>query len=196
MQQPGRNWTRRRFLKAFAGLARQTVVVYTSDNRPPPNAKGSALPLRRYKNTTYEGGMRVPCVMWGPTRIPAQRVCSELATMMDLYATFAALAGATVRADRVIDGRDIRPLMSGGEGAKSRCEAFYYHDGRGHLAAMRAGRRKLHLKRDAELYDLTNDTGEAHNVAEANPDVVRRLRRLAREFDDTLNEQARPAGQL
>ena len=82
-------------------------MVYTSDNGPGGRSNGSAAPLRGRKNTTFEGGMREPCVMWGPGRIPAGKVCTDLATTMDLYPTFAKLAGAAPPADRVIDGKDI-----------------------------------------------------------------------------------------
>jgi arylsulfatase A-like enzyme len=140
--------------------------------------------------------MRVPCVMWGPGRIPTGRVCAELATTMDLYPTFARWAGAETSSDRIIDGRDIRLLMEGRDGAKTPHEVFFYHDGRGRLAAVRAGAWKLHLKKNVEMYNLNDDIGEERNVAENHPEVVKRLRRLAHEFDETLEQQVRPAGQM
>jgi arylsulfatase A len=69
--------------------------------------------LREGKATTFDGGLREPCIMRWPGRIPAGTACRELAATMDLLPTFANLAGAELPSDRIIDGRDIWPLMSG-----------------------------------------------------------------------------------
>jgi arylsulfatase A len=178
------------------GLDRNTLVVYTSDNGPwLPKGQmgGSALPLRDGKGTTWDGGMREPCVMRWPGRIPAGKVCSEMALTMDLLPTIAHLAGAPLPAEEKLDGRDIWPLMSGESGAKSPHEAFFYYNDK-RLEAVRSGRWKLvfvappaaaegeALKdRPPELYDLQADIGEKTNVAADHPDVVARLRALAQE---------------
>ncbi|MEA3368267.1 MAG: sulfatase, partial [Planctomycetota bacterium] len=112
------------------GVDQETLVIFTSDNGPwiRFGARGGcAKPLRDGKGTIYEGGMREPCIMRWPGRIPAGHVCREVATTMDLLPTLARLAGARQPQDRVIDGRDIWPLMSGQPGATSPHEAFYYH---------------------------------------------------------------------
>jgi arylsulfatase A-like enzyme len=165
------------------GLDSSTIVVYTSDNGPSPRATGSALPLRGRKHTTFEGGMRVPCVMWGPGRIGAGKVCSEIATSMDFYPTFAKLAGAKLPPDQAIDGRNIYPLMTGRPNSRSPHEAFFFHDGRGRLKAVRAGKWKLHLGKEPVLNDLRADIAEVRNLAGEHPDIVRRLSRLAADFD-------------
>ena len=179
------DWSTGRILDTLRnlGLDSNTIVIYTSDNGPSPRATGSALPLRGRKHTTFEGGMRVPCVMWAPGKIPAGRVCREVATTMDFYSTFAKLAGAALPLDQVIDGKDIYPLMTGQSGAKSPHEAFFFHDGRGRLKAVRAGKWKLHLGTEPALNDLHTDTAEAENVAAEHPDVVQRLSKLATNFD-------------
>ena len=102
---------------------------------------------------------------------------------MDFYPTFAKLAGATLPANEVIDGKDIYPLMTGRSGAKSPHEAFFFHDGRGRLKAVRAGKWKLHLEKEPVLNDLIADMGEETNVANEHPDIVKRLARLATDFD-------------
>jgi arylsulfatase A-like enzyme len=165
------------------GLDSNTIVVYTSDNGPSPRATGSALPLRGRKHTTFEGGMRVPCVMWGPGKVAAGKVCSEVATSMDFYPTFARLAGAEVPLYQVIDGKDIYSLIMAQSGAKSPHDAFFFHDGRGRLKAVRAGKWKLHLGEKPVLNDLSTDIGEQKNVASERPDVVGRLSKLAADFD-------------
>jgi arylsulfatase A-like enzyme len=100
------------------GLDDRTLVLFTSDNGAPPASKrpeeggGSNGPLRGWKFTAYEGGFRVPAIFRWPGKIPAGRVCQELATTMDLFPTFAKLAGAKPPRDRMMDGKDIWPLLT------------------------------------------------------------------------------------
>lgn len=179
------DWSTGRILDVLRelGLDTNTIVIYTSDNGPSPRATGSALPLRGRKHTTFEGGMRVPCVMRAPGRIPAGKVCDEVATTMDFYPTFAKLAGATLPSNEVLDGKDIYPLMTARAGVKSPHEAFFFHDGRGRLKAVRAGKWKLHLGKEPVLNNLQSDISEVKNVAAEHPDIVKRLSKLAVDFD-------------
>jgi len=205
------------------GLDENTFVMFTSDNGPwlvKGEKGGFAAPLRMGKGHTYEGGMRVPCIMRWPGHIPAGRTCSEIATTMDVLPTLTKLAGGEPPSDRVIDGKDIWPLMSGARGAKTPHEAFYYYWGR-ELHAVRSGNWKLKFEttlRDEDvyrrefnredvkippaLYNLRTDIGEQKNVIRGNPGVVKRLRALANkareDLGDTLTGQAgkgvRPVG--
>ena len=94
------------------GIADRTCVVYASDNGRGPG-RTKAQPIRGSKLTTWEGGIRVPCIAWGPgLGIKPGRVSSEVVSAMDWYPTFATLAGVRVPKDRVIDGRDITPLLT------------------------------------------------------------------------------------
>lgn len=193
------------------GLDQNTYVIFASDNGPwylgnsAPHIKkygskenaeqhgGSALPLRGDKTTSWEGGFRVPGIVWAPGRIPAGQVSSELVTTLDILPTFTKLAGGTVPADRVIDGHDVSPILHGVPGAESPTEAFYYYV-RDHLHAVRVGQWKLHVPHEQDrfwqrfyregdylevteplLYNLDNDIGETTNVAKAHPEVVERL---------------------
>lgn len=177
-----------------------TVVIFTSDNGP---ASGKATPLRGRKGSTLEGGMREPTVIWCPGKIPVGEVNDELMTAMDLLPTFAQLGGAALPSDRVIDGKDIWPVLTGE--AKSPHEAFFYY-GQNELRAVRAGKWKLHLAmakvtakgRGKEpgpaLFDLDADIGEKKNVIESFPEVVKRLRSYAESFEKELAEHSRPAG--
>ncbi|HYT61514.1 MAG TPA: sulfatase, partial [Haliangiales bacterium] len=196
------------------GLDEKTVVVFTSDNGPwllYGNHAGSALPLREGKTTTFDGGLREPCIMRWPGKIPAGAVCRELAATMDLLPTFARLAGAEVPRDRIIDGKDIWPLMSGQPGAKTPHDAYLYYWGK-HLQAVRSGKWKLHLphnydhpdppghdgkpgkyaKREISvaLFDLETDIGETNNVADQHPEIVARLQGLAGKCRDDLGDSA------
>jgi len=206
------------------GLDRNTILVFTSDNGPYFLARavenghaGSALPLHGSKGTTWEGGMRVPCVMWGPGYIPGGHVCRELSTTMDLLPTFIKMAGAQLPEDRIIDGRDISGLMTAEQGAKSPYNAFYYYM-ESELEAVRSGAWKLVLPREhvkdrpwlersnnyqkfipgvfdgvpgVHLYNLEQDMGEKHNLAEKNPGKIEQLMALVEEAYEELGNYDR-----
>jgi arylsulfatase A-like enzyme len=170
------------------GIDDNTLVIFTSDNGSTGRLGGSNAPLRGEKGTTWEGGMREPCIMRWPSVIPANTICNEVVTAMDFLPTFANLAGASVPDDRVIDGHDIGHLMFRAEGAVTPYEAFFYYGTREHkLEAVRAGKWKLHLITN-ELYDLESDVREEHNVFNRHPDVVGRLEALAQECRQELGD--------
>jgi len=208
------DWCVGEILKAIkeAGLDEKTLVFFTSDNGPwlvMGKNGGCALPLREGKGTTYEGGQREPTICRWPGKIPAGTVCKELTTTMDLLPTFARLAGSAPPTDRVIDGRDIWPLLSGANGAKSPHEAFFYYSKSGKLSAVRSGKWKLHVRQSEyyrrskrvaesvwkpELYDLEADIGEKSNVYEKHPAVVARLKGLLAKHDAEIAAHSRPVG--
>jgi arylsulfatase A-like enzyme len=195
------------------GLDEKTLVIFTSDNGSRAASDGgSNAPLRGTKGTTWEGGMRLPCIMRWPGRIPAGSVCGEVATAMDLYPTLAALGGASVPGDRIVDGRDIAPLMLAEEGAESPHDAFFYYRA-DELRAVRSGRWKLHVRKadhaegtgeTRELYDLQSDIGETTNVYAEHPSVVEalqaKLEACRRDLGDSatgaLGENVRPLGRV
>jgi arylsulfatase A-like enzyme len=179
-----------------AGVDKNTLVVYTSDNGPWLSKKhhgGSALPLRDGKFSTYEGGMREPTIMRWPGKIPAGKVCGEVCGTIDLLPTIAGLAGGKIPTDRVIDGRDVWPLMSGKKSVKSPHKAYFYYRGN-RLEAVRSGRWKLRRTKRAELYNLEDDISEKNNLADKHPDIVKRLTDIMSEFDRDLKANVRPPG--
>jgi arylsulfatase A-like enzyme len=171
-------------LKA-AGLDRNTLVVFTSDNGPwlPFGAHaGSPGPLREGKGTTWEGGVRTPAIFWWPGTIkPA--VVTDIGSEMDLFATAAALAGAGLPTDRAIDGVDLRARLTG-SGSNPNRVLFYYWDNE--LRAVRKGAYKAHFitsgaynegepRREHNpplLFNLADDPGERRDVAAMYPEVV------------------------
>jgi arylsulfatase A-like enzyme len=205
------------------GLEKNTIVIFTSDNGPwlsYGDHAGSAGPLREGKGTAFEGGVREPFLIRWPGRIPAGRVSDEPAMTIDLLPTFAKLIGATPPANR-IDGLDIWPVLAGAPGAKNPHEAYFFYYADNELRAVRSGPWKLYFphasrsmkgqapgrggipgryvqeKVGLELYDLSKDTGETANVADANPDAVKRLLALAdtmrADLGDSLT-QRKPTG--
>jgi len=199
------------------GLDEQTLVIFTSDNGPwlsYGDHAGCALPLREGKGTMFDGGCREACIMRWPGKIPAGSVCRELAATIDILPTIAHLVGVELPKDRIIDGKNIWPLMSGQPGAKSPHEAYYFYWGR-ELQAVRSGKWKLHFPHryrtveppgypghggrpgkyaykqiDLALFDLENDIGETTNVADKYPEVVERLKALAEKAREDLGDSA------
>src|SRR5207247_3296038 len=113
-----RHWSGGAIQKAVKdkGIDNKTLVIFTSDNGA---QQGSALPLLGKKATMYEGGFRVPMIARWPGKVPADVVNDEIAATVDMLPTFAKLAGGAAPDDRPIDGKDIRPLLFGENGAKT-----------------------------------------------------------------------------
>jgi arylsulfatase A-like enzyme len=167
------------------GLDKRTLVVFSSDNGPWlifNQHGGSAGLLREGKGSTWEGGMREPCLMWWPGSIAAGTTSQELSCTMDLFTTILKLAGAEVPKDRPIDGLDLSPVLFG-KGASPRTTMFYYRDTQ--LYAVRKGLFKAHfITRSAYggdkpaphdpplLFHLGHDAAEQFNVAKDHAEVL------------------------
>jgi len=188
---------------AELGLTENTLVIVTSDNGPWNNMKeelrekhggavawGSAGPLRGGKGTTFEGGVRVPCVVRWPGRVPPARSTDAIVATIDLLPTFAALAGCPVPDDRPIDGVDQSELLLGDREIGQRDEFWYFN--RQNLNAIRRGKWKLSLPGQVhfgyaddrgsgglELYDLESDPSERFNLVSTYPIIVKQLWDLA-----------------
>jgi len=197
-------------------LDERTLVIFSADNGPwlsYGDHAGSAGPLREGKATTFEGGVREPCLMRWPGQIRPGAVCREPAMTIDLLPTIARLAGATLSEGRTIDGRDIWPLASSEPESKSPHEALFFYWSR-ELQAVRSGRWKLHFPHafsslegvggssgmptayiqrmlPLSLFDLEADPGETTNVAERHPETVARLEAFAEQARDDLGDSAR-----
>lgn len=175
------------------GLDDNTLVVITSDNGPwliKGADGGCALPLRDGKGTTYEGGVRVPCIMRWPGKIPAGISSDEMVTEMDLMPTIARLAGTSEPKDRIIDGKDIWPLMTGVKSAVSPHDTLFFYRGN-RLQAMRSGKWKFVLPQDgkpAELYDLHADISESKDLSAQYPKLVEHFSELAQKCREDLGD--------
>ena len=181
------------------GLEDNTLVMVTSDNGP--WFEGSTGGLRGRKFEVYEGGVRSPFVAQWPAAIPAGAVCAEPSCFLDLLPTLVGLAGGTPPADRVIDGRDIGPLMRG-QGVPLRDAFYFYADNS--LNAVREGHWKLHVARGGDgnnraempqLFNLAIDPSESYNLADRHPAVVEDLRARMDAFDGALRaDRSQAAG--
>jgi arylsulfatase A len=188
-------------------LAENTYVIFATDNGPWLGFKhhgGSAGPLRAGKMSTFEGGQRVPCIMWAPGRIPAGTACDALASTMDLLPTIAAITGTPLPAGRAIDGIDISALLMGD--AKSVRNEFLYYTRNGSIEGIRQGDWKLLVQQpegengptpsatpEVMLFNLAADLGEKRNLAAEKPELVERLRQRMLELDAAVESGARPA---
>jgi arylsulfatase A-like enzyme len=183
------------------GLAGNTLVFFTSDNGPwlPLGEQGgSAGLLTGGKSMTWDGGVREPAIAWWPGTVPAGRVESTVATTMDLFSTSLALADVDAPADRIVDGRNILPLLKGEAHDLSNDAHFFYHRTRIH--AVRKGPWKAHFITDwayaspsqyAEhdpplLFNLEHDPAEQYDLAAANPDVIGEIRAIVAEHRRNL----------
>jgi arylsulfatase A len=188
-----------------------TLVIFTSDNGP---AGGRAAPpFRGSKGTNFEGGVREPCIMRWPGKIPADTTCNQIAGNIDMLPTFAKIVGVEPAKDSILDGRDITPLMFNANAGPVRDTHLYI--GGNNAAAIRQGDWKLFLKGDAadkkakkaagktkppkggpvpSLYNLATDPGETQDVAAANPEIVARLKQELLTRDAEIQANKRPVG--
>lgn len=179
-------------------LARRTLVIFTSDNGP--WWQGSAGLARGRKNLPFEGGFKVPFVARWPGVIPAGTVSDEVSLNLDLYATCLGLAGVTLPPDRIIDGRDIQPVLKGE--APSPHETFYYYKG-SRLVGVRHGKWKYlrrhmtdnggyaSLSQGPFLFDLELDPTESYSLIESRPDLARQLAGMMDDWDAEIEENPR-----
>jgi arylsulfatase A len=217
------DWSVGEIVKALRrhGLEENTLILFFSDNGPwlsYGDHAGNAGPLREGKGTVWEGGVRLPCIMQWPGKIPANSRCGEPLMTIDMFPTVARLIGASLP-EHSLDGLDVWPLLAGEANAKCPHEALYFYWNED-LEAVRSGNWKLHYphsyitldgrpratggrptkyeaaRTGLALYDLTKDLGESEDVAAQNPEVVERLSQLGKSFDAELQRGKRPPGRL
>ncbi len=185
------------------GVEQNTVVIFTSDNGPWlvfDVEGGSAGPFRQGKGTTFEGGQRVPGIVYWHGRIPAGSVYSDLTTQLDLYPTLIGLTGSQkTETHHHLDGEDIMPVLFG-IGSRMGNEFPYYMDGK--LEAFRKGDWKIRLPHaevkqfgmvtleatDTLLFHLKSDPGEKRNVLKSYPDKAKELLAAMENFNKKLSD--------
>jgi len=172
------------------GVYENTLVFYFSDNGGAVKNRSNNQPLRDYKHSCYEGGVRVPfCVSW-PAELTAS-VCHEPVISLDIMPTICAAVGIELPGDRVYDGRNMLPILRGRKGPALHERLFW--DGNDDHWAVREGKWKLVWSKqgDLELYDLSEDIGEQSDVAAQHREIVERLEQHYRRW---RGEMAPPMG--
>ncbi len=212
------------------GLEENTVIIFTSDNGPwlsYGNHAGSALPLREGKGTGWEGGQREPFIMKYPKKLAANKTIETPIMAIDILPTIAEITGAKLPG-KIIDGKSAWSVLTG-ESEESPNEAYFFYYRVNELFGVRYGKWKLYFPHryrtmdgqepgkdglpgdyrmvdleEIELYDLSSDISETKNVAEANPEVVEKIKLLANDMRGRLGDsllelegsETREAGQL
>jgi arylsulfatase A-like enzyme len=207
------DWSMGEILKVLKeeNLDENTLVIFTSDNGPwiedvIGDHAGSAFPLKGNKMQTWEGGIRVPCIMRWPGQIRAGTESHELLTTMDFFPTFSELSGAVIPDSLILDGKSFSDVIL--EGEESRHEYFYYY-AYTHLQAVRDREWKLVLPRPAKpgymgwwarkidaveevkLFHISVDKAEKYNVADQYPDKVSELMAALEQARSELGDKDR-----
>jgi len=190
-------------------IEKNTIIIFSSDNGPlikrdleMENCYGKAGftdPNREHMlrggkyQEKYEGGPRVSCIMKWPGMIPAGSVNNNVITAMDLFVTLANITACKVPEDRIIDGKDILPLIKCEENALSPHEAVYLFNPNRGLQSIRYKNWKFVLankkrKVPMQLYDLSNDLGEITNVAEHHTKLINKLMKMAENANKSIKE--------
>jgi arylsulfatase A-like enzyme len=184
------------------GLARDTVLIFSSDNgglggydrtEPPSEKRGFTenWPLRGGKGTLYEGGLRVPFIVRWPGVIPSGTTSDQPAAHIDLYPTLLEVAGGRPPAGQALDGVSLLPLWRNPAADLGRPAIYWHFPGylesyvhptgwrTGPVGAIHAGTHKLlefFETERVELYDLARDPGETQDLSAADPARAAALR--------------------
>ena len=207
------DWSMGEVLKTLKdeGLEENTLVIFVSDNGPWIEEKigdhaGSAYPLKGSKAQTWEGGVRVPCIMQWKGQIKEGVTNTELLTTMDFFPTFLEFSGAKISQKLTIDGKSFSDVLL--KNKKSKHDFFYYY-AYTHLQAVRDKDwklvvprsknpdymkwrgRKINAVKEVQLFNMKNDKEEQYNLAEQNPEKVKELMLLIEEGREELGDHNR-----
>ncbi len=194
------DWSVGRLLAALEehDLAENTIVIFTSDNGP--WWQGNPGGIRGRKNLPFEGGHRVPFIARWPGVVPAGRVTGGLSINFDILPTLLTAAGVPLPDDRVIDGRDMRPLLAG-EVDELHDTLYYYRWHR--LIAVRHGRWKYMRRHMTDnggyaslhhgpfLFNLETDPTESYSLLETEPTIGAELAAMLDAMDAAIDRNIR-----
>ncbi|MEM7312221.1 MAG: sulfatase-like hydrolase/transferase [Planctomycetota bacterium] len=185
-------------------LRNNTLILVMSDNGHEEGA-GSSDPLRGAKTWLYEGGIRSPLIVWGPSLV-AQEVAgttneSSILCALDVNRSLYSLAGIAPVESKPLDGEDVLPTLLGKSKQSRKTPIFWRRPpdrpGRKGIdnpdLAVRDGKWKYLVNYDGsqpQLYDLPADPSESNNLAQSNPDVVKRLHTAVMDWNKTLPKDA------
>jgi len=154
------------------GLRENTIVMFFSDNGGSGGASNA--PLNGHKGQTWEGGIRVPCIVSWPAQLPKGVVSDEFLSSFELLPTFAKAAGAKLPQGVVLDGFDMMPVLKG-EMKSPRKEMFWK---RKDLLGARVGKWKWVDMKDGGggLFDLDKDIGEKNDLSKRRPEILKMVK--------------------
>ena len=181
------------------GLADNTIVIFTSDNgglstKKKKNTPTSNVPLRAGKGWCYEGGIRVPLIIWAPAVSHAGSKCSEPVISMDFYPTILEFTGIKLMPGQHVDGKSLAPLLRGKNSLHR--DALYWHYPHYHGstwapgAAVRAGDWKLiefYAENKIELYNLADDLSEKNDLSQTYPQKAAELADMLHNWQQKVN---------
>jgi arylsulfatase A-like enzyme len=171
------------------GIDDDTLIIFTSDNGPHregghnPEYFNSSGSQRGFKRDLYEGGIHVPMIAWWPGKVAAGSETDHLSAFWDVMPTVAEMAGVDVPDN--IDGISFLPTLLGKDGQKQHDYLYWeFHEMKGRVAIRKGKWKGIRYKvaidptSPLELYDLSVDPAEQHNIADQYPEVVAELNAL------------------
>ncbi len=172
-----------RILQALekAGVAKNTLVIFTNDNGGERFSDNS--PFFHGKYTLWEGGIRVPCLMKWPGNIPKGTVSNQPLITMDITATLLSVAGAS---QATLDGLNLMPILLGKQKAIERTFFWRLAAAQGGQKAARKGKWKYVRDTVELLFDLENDPSERNNLSYRNPEILLEMRKAVDEWEKEI----------
>jgi len=198
------DWSTGRVLDTLKelGIERNTLVIFTSDNGP--WWQGSPGNTRGRKRFVFEGGFRVPMIARWPGVIPAGKRSDAMSMNFDLFSTVLSLAGVDLPSDRIIDGKNIMPVLKGSKESPHDTLYFYWRE---NLWAVRHKKWKYHRHHQVEdintypwptitekgpyMYNLQTDPHESYSMIEKHPRVAKKLSNMMDEMDMAVKNNTR-----
>ncbi|WP_242427371.1 sulfatase-like hydrolase/transferase [Flammeovirga pacifica] len=177
------------------GLDKNTIIIYTNDNGGPTDANASDnSPLSGTKANHYEGGIRVPFIFSIPDQIKQIEISNyhHVISTLDILPTCYAIGGGDINKLLDTDGVNLLPYFSASQNGNPHQTLYWKKENRG---AIRHGQWKFlrFPNRPAELYDLSEDISEVHNLAYQYPEKIKEFYKMLFDWELTLS---RPRWQL
>ncbi len=172
-------------------ILKNTLIVFLSDNGGKILQAGNNAPLSDDKGSTHEGGIRVPMFMHWPGNVAADGVFDHPVLALDLYPTLVGLAGATIPAGKVLDGKDIWDnVQSGTNPHAGQIMHWLRHHGAGNEVAIRKDDLKAYRKMGGkwQIHNVVADAGEATDLVDENPDLLSELVAAGAAWSETLHD--------
>jgi len=171
-----------------AGQTDHTIVIFFSDNGGHGN--GGNAPLRGFKSTMWEGGLRVPFVVRWPGHVPAGRINDEFLTALEIVPSLLVATGAPAPENVILDGFDMWPVLRG-EQPSPRTEMFWQR--RGDKAARVTNWKWLDSAKGKGLYNLADDPGETRDLSQERPEIAKMVQDRFWAWRESM-EEAEPRG--